>query len=98
MLGDGLTREQVVTSLIVWGVWVLGYFLTFELIGWERIAPWVTLSETVGWVEHGRALVADLVFMFVIGVAVHWRFSTPFGRTEAVALAIGLLLFAARYL
>lgn len=98
-LGLGLTREQVIGSLIVWGVWVLGYFLAFEILGWQRIVPWdVTLSETVGWLEHGRILVADLVFVFVVGVAVHWRWGTPFGRTQAVALALGALWWLVRFL
>lgn len=96
-LGEGITRAQVYWSLAYWGLWVFVLFLAPELLGWERIAPWVTLSETVGWVEHGRALLADLIFTFVIGVAVHWRFSTPFGRTEAVAQAVGLLMFLLRY-
>lgn len=97
-LGEGLTREQVIASLIVWGVWVLGYFLACELLGFERVAPWVTLSETVGWLEHGRALVGDLVCAFVLGVAIHWRFSTPFGRTEAIALAAGVVVWLTRFL
>lgn len=94
----GLTREQVIWSLVYWGIWVLLLFVVPEVLGWERIAPWVTLSETVGWVEHGRMLLADLIFMFVIGVAVHWRFGTPFGRTEAVATAFGFLLYIVRFL
>lgn len=97
-LGLGLTREQVLWSLAYWGLWVFVLFVVPEVLGWERVAPWVTLSETVGWVEHGRALLADLIFTFVLGVAVHWRFGTGFGRTEAVATALGVLLFATRYL
>ena len=97
-LGMGLTREQIIVSCAYWGVWVGVLFLAPEIIGMERLTPLVTLSETVGWVEHGRNLLADLIFTFVIGVAVHWRFSTPFGRTEAVAQALGLLLFATRFL
>lgn len=95
-LGEGLSKAQVLWSLAYWGVWVGVLFVVPELLGLERVAPWVTLSETVGWLEHGRAIVADLVFAFVLGVAVHWRFGTPFGRTEAVALALGLVLYLAR--
>jgi hypothetical protein len=95
-LGEGLTRAQVLWSLAYWGVWVGLLFLIPEVLGWERVAPWVTLSETVGYVEHGRRLVADLVFAFVVGVAVHWRWGTPFGRTELVAIALGLLLYLIR--
>jgi hypothetical protein len=97
-LGEGLSKAQVAWSLAYWGVWVLGLFLIPELLGMERIAPWVTLSETVGWVEHGHVLLADLVFAFVLGVAVHWRLGTGFGRTEAAALALGGVMFLTRYL
>jgi hypothetical protein len=96
-LGLGLTRAQVIWSCLYWGVWIAVGFIAPEILGWDRLAPWVTLSETVGWVEHGRALLADLIFTFVLGVAVHWRFGTPFGRTEAVALALGGLLFLLRF-
>jgi hypothetical protein len=97
-LGLGLSRAQVIWSLAYWGVWVFILFLAPEVLGWERIAPWVTLSETVGWVEHGRNLLADLIFTFVLGVAFHWRFGFPFGRTELVAQLVGLLMFALRFL
>lgn len=86
------TRGQVVASLIYWGVWVFLLFAVPEILGWERVAPWVTLSETVDWVEKGRLLLADLIFAFVLAVAVHWRFQTPFIRTEAAALAIALFV------
>jgi len=97
-LGVGLTRSQVIWSSVYWGVWVFLLFAIPEILGWERIAPWVTLSEEVGWVEHGHALLQDLIFAFVLGVAVHWRFGTPFGRTEAAAQACGVLMFLARFL
>lgn len=97
-LGEGLTRGQVIWSCAYWGAWVLGGFLIPEVLGWERVAPWVTLSEDVGWLEHGRALVADEIFMFVLAVAIHWRWGTPFIRTELVALAIGLAWWATRFI
>lgn len=96
-LGLGLSRAQVIWSLAYWGVWVFVLFLAPELLGMERVAPWVTLSETVGWVEHGKRLAADLIFMFVLGVAIHWRYGTTFGRTEAVAQVMGLAMFFLGY-
>lgn len=95
-LGDGLTHTQIVWSLIYWGIWLV-LFLVPEVLGLERVVPWVTLSETVGWLERGRLLLADLVCAFVVGVAIHWRFDTRFGRTELVALALGALLFGTRF-
>lgn len=88
-----LTRAQIAWSLAYWGVWVFLLFVWPEILGWERIAPWVTLSETVEWVEHGKRLLADLIFAFVLGVAVHWRYGTHFGRTEAIAQALGFAMF-----
>jgi len=85
------TREQLIASFLYWGVWVFVLFVVPEILGWERIAPWVTLSETVDVVEKGRQFLSDAIFFFVIGVAVHWRFQTPFGRTEAVALALAVV-------
>lgn len=77
-----LTRDQIIASCIYWGIWIFGLFLIPELLGWGRVAPWVTLSETAWWVEKALPIMRSLLFGFLIGLAVHIRFHTNFGRAE----------------
>lgn len=87
-----LTREQIIASLIYWGIWVFGMFLIPEILGLERIAPWVTFSETDWWLQKTVPLVASGVFGFGIGLIVHLRYGTPFARAEIGGLLIAVIV------
>lgn len=89
-----MTRIQLVASLGYWGVWIFGMFLIPELLGWERVAPWLTLSETAWWIEKAAPVMRSVFFGFLIGLAVHIRFQTRFGHAEAGGILIALIVHA----
>jgi len=87
-----LTREQIIASLIVWGIVILVLGLAVELVGYDRVAPWVTLSETAWWIEKAVPIMRSIFFGFLIGLAVHIRFQTKFGHAELGGILIAVVV------
>lgn len=75
-----------------WGAgWLLLGFLVAELLGFFRVAPWPTFSETV-WAAERHEFVGPLVFAGLIGLIAHFLFHRPLWAS----LLFGLLVaFAA---
>lgn len=67
--------SQTAWSLVVWGAW-LALFLALELLGYFRVGPWITLSETVWGLEMKYRLIALFVagglFMLILHLAFRW--------------------------
>jgi len=87
-----LTREQIIASVIVWGIVILVLGLAVELVGLNRVAPWVTLSETAWWIEKAVPIMQSVFFGFLIGLAVHIRFHTKFGHAELGGILIAVVV------
>jgi len=85
-----VSHEQLVWSLAYWGVWIFVLFLVPEVVGALNITPLRTLSGTVDRAEIHRKMLADAIFFFVIGVAIHWRFGLPFGRVQGAMMVCAL--------
>ena len=74
-----------------WAFWIFVLFLGPELAATFHWIPMYTLSET-SWVnEKLYRWLPDLLFGFLIGLAVHIRFKTPLGHAEAGGLIIALV-------
>lgn len=70
---------------MVWGRWLLG-FLFWELSGDTGWLPWATLSETTWDVEQEYPGTRQALFGFLVGLAVHIRYSIKL--TDAVRWGI----------
>lgn len=75
----------------IWAAWLL-LFLVLELSAFFRLAPWVTLSETSWLNEREYPILKTILFGFLIGLAVHIRFSTGLWRTTLGGMVIALVL------
>lgn len=78
-------------SELVWSLWLL-LFLALELTAFFGLAPWSTLSRT-SWLDEQRyPILKTLLFGFLIGLAVHIRFSTGLWRTTFGGMVIATVL------
>lgn len=83
--------DQLDRSDIVWAGWLL-LFLVLELSAFFRVAPWDTLSSTSWLNEKQYPVLKTVLFGFLIGLAVHIRFSTGLWRTTVGGVLIALVL------
>ena len=83
--------SRLATSDAVWAAW-LALFLVLELSAFFGLAPWVTLSETSWLNEKQYPILKTVLFGFLIGLAVHIRFSTGLGRTTLGGTLIAIVL------
>jgi uncharacterized membrane protein YczE len=78
-------------SDVVWAAWLL-LFLALEIPAALGVAPWDTLSRT-SWIdERLYPILQTILFGFLIGLAVHIRFSTGLLRTTIGGIVIALIL------
>lgn len=82
---------KLTRSDIVWAAWLL-LFLALEIPAALRIAPWDTLSRTSWLDEKLYPILQTILFGFLIGLAVHIRFSTGLLRTTLGGIVIALIL------
>lgn len=78
-----------VISYGVWSAWIL-FFVVLETVGWFRLAPWVTLSDTAWHAESTYGLVRIVLFGFLIGLVAHLVFHGPMWRTQALGFVVSL--------
>ena len=84
-----------VWSYTYWGgAWLLLGFLTAELAGYFRIAPWVTLSETVWHSDQTYPWVATLLFATLLGLMAHFFYHRPLWAS----LLFGIVVSVAAHL
>lgn len=77
-----------VWSDLYWGVgWLLLGFLLPELLGYFRIAPWVTFSETV-WHNINYPFVGPAVFATLVFLSVHFIYHRPCFHSIAYGLVV----------
>ena len=78
-------------SDLVWAAWLL-LFLVLELSAFFNLAPWDTLSST-SWInERMYPILKTILFGFLIGLAVHIRFSTGLWKTTVGGMLIAIVL------
>ena len=82
---------RLVRSDIVWAAWLL-LFLVLELSAFFNLAPWNTLSSTSWDNERLYPILKTILFGFLIGLAVHIRFSTGLWKTTLGGVLIALVL------
>lgn len=82
---------KLTRSDIVWATWLL-LFLALEIPAALGIAPWDTLSRTSWLDEKLYPILQTILFGFLIGLAVHIRFSTGLLRTTLGGIVIALIL------
>lgn len=78
-------------SDLVWAIWLIA-FLVLELGAEFGLAPWYTLSRTSWLDEKLYPILQTILFGFLIGLAVHIRFSTGLLRTTIGGIVIALIL------
>lgn len=87
--------EKLRGGLIVWGLWIGGYFLPLELVAhfWPG-CPWPTLSRTFWDLETDWSALQWFVaaFALVLGIHLAFRLTVAALLAVVVALAIGLLV------
>jgi hypothetical protein len=82
---------NLTTSDAVWAGWLL-LFLALELSAFFGLAPWQTLSGTAWMNEKMYPILRTILFGFLIGLAVHIRFTTGLWRTTLGGIIIALVL------
>lgn len=82
---------RLANSDAVWAAWLL-LFLVLELLGFFRLAPWYTLSSTSWANEKAYPILKTVLFGFLIGLAVHIRFSTGLWKTTLGGMLIACVL------
>ena len=88
---SGESVNRLGASDLVWAAWLL-LFLVLELSAFFRLVPWVTLSETSWLNEKQYPILKTVLFGFLIGLAVHIRFSTGLWRTTLGGTLIAVVL------
>lgn len=78
-------------SDLVWIAWLI-LFLALEIPAAAGLVPWNTLSRTSWLNERLHPVLRTLLFGFLIGLAVHIRFSTGLWRTTLGGVVIALIL------
>lgn len=83
--------SRISRSDLVWASWII-LFLLLEIPAALHLVPWDTLSRT-SWVnEKLYPILKTILFGFLIGLAVHIRFSTGLLRTTIGGTLIALVL------
>lgn len=83
-------KPSLTLSDVYWAVWIFVLFLGPEIAAATGLIPMYTLSRT-SWInEKLYRWLPDLLFGFLLGLAVHIRFKTPLGHAEAGGLIIAL--------
>ena len=82
--------SRLAASDAIWAAWLL-LFLVLELSGFFKVAPWTTLSSTAWANEKTYPILKTILFGFLIGLAVHIRFSTGLWKTTLGGTAIALV-------
>jgi hypothetical protein len=80
-----------VWSYIVWGAGWLGLFLVAELLGEFRLAPWVTLSETVWHTDKTYPYVATTLFAVLLGLMAHFFYNRPLWTSILFGLVVSAM-------
>ena len=83
--------SKLTRSDIIWAAWLIA-FLALELPAAAGIAPWDTLSRT-SWIDEKLyPILKTILFGFLIGLAVHIRFTTGLARTTIGGTVIAVVL------
>lgn len=77
-------------SQAYWAVWIFVLFLVPELLANFGVIPMFTLSETAWLDEQTYPILRTIIFGFLVGLAVHIRFTTGLGRAEIGGIGIAL--------
>lgn len=85
--------NKLTASNEVWGS-LLAVFLILEILGLFAFTPWSTLSQTAWWNESTYPWLKTILLGFLIGLAVHIRFSTGLWKTTIGGIIIALVLNA----
>jgi len=83
--------SRLTISDAVWSGWLV-LFLVLELGGYFSIFPWDTLSSTAWLNEKAHPILKTILFGFLVGLAVHIRFSTGLWKTTLGGVIIALIV------
>lgn len=89
----GRRLSRLSTSDAIWAAWLL-LFLVLELSAFLGLAPWYTLSSTSWMNERAYPILKTVLFGFLIGLAIHIRFSTGLWKTTLGGVVIALVINA----
>ena len=72
-----------------WSAWLLIGFLAAELLGYFRVAPWPTFSETV-WsaIKVDPSVVGPLIFATLVFLSVHFLYHRNVWKSILFGLAV----------
>ena len=81
-----------VWSYAYWGaIWLGVGFLAAELLGYFRLAPWVTLSETVWHADQTYfPYVASGLFALMLGLMAHFFYHRPLWQSLLFGLVVSV--------
>lgn len=82
--------SRLTLSELYWGVWIFVLFLVPEVLAALGVIPMDTLSRTSWLDEQTYPVLRTILFGFLVGLAVHIRFTTPLGRAELGGIGIAL--------
>lgn len=76
--------------LFWYGIFSGVIFLTAELTGEYRVAPWPTFSTTIQHDVHGHPWFAAVTLAVVMGLGVHWLFDQRLFPSLLFGLSVAL--------
>lgn len=92
---NGLTLlaslSKLARSQVAWSTWLL-IFLILEVGAAIILGNIFTLSKTSGIEESRFPWLRTILLGFLLGLAVHIRWQTPFFRTEGIGILAALLI------
>lgn len=82
--------SRLALSEAYWATWLFVLFLVPELLAHFGVIPMYTLSSTAWLDEQTYPILRTILFGFLVGLAVHIRFTTSLGRAELGGIGIAL--------
>jgi hypothetical protein len=86
--------SRLTLSQLYWGVWIFVLFLVPEILAATGAIPMYTLSTTSWMDQQTYPVLRTILFGFLVGLAVHIRFTTSLGKAELGGIGVALILHA----
>lgn len=77
-------------SNLVWGG-MTAFVIAVELLGYFKVGPWRTLSETIWLDENQFHVIYLLVGSFLCGLTLHFLSRIPFWHAIVLGLVVGVI-------
>lgn len=87
--------SRIALSELYWGCWIFLLFLVPELLAFFGVIPMFTLSRTSWMDQESYPILRTIIFGFLVGLAVHIRFTTGLWKAEAGGIGVSLVVHLA---